>query len=212
MVRPWPRAGLTFAERWYPDRAWRFLNDQDLLEGRLYNDVRFGGWLILHGYPERQVFLDDRNEIHEPLLKEIWEIFGRSDVRGWEDLLDRWQIDTVLLRYHEPIRVTNPDGEDLGRRGFSTLWFRHERWAMVYWDDVAMVLVRRSSVPEGLLAEREYRLVHPDDVEHVAATLAANPALRAAAASELERALADNPECDRARQLAEMLLRISTTE
>jgi len=205
VARPWPRAGFTFAERWYPDRAWQFLTDQGLLEGRLYNDVRFGGWLILRGSPERQVFLDDRNEIHEPLLEEIWEIFGRSDVGAWEGLLERWQIDTVLLRYHEPIRVTNPDGEDLGRRGFSTLWFRSERWATIYWDDVAMVLVRRSSVSETLLTEREYGLLHPDDFEHLVGILRTDPGLRASVEVELERALTDDPLCRRAFDLAVFL-------
>ncbi len=205
ILRPWPRAGFGFAENWYPDRALRFIDDNGLDRGNLYNDVRFGGWLILDGYPDRQVFLDDRNEINEPLLKEIWEILSHSDVGAWDDLMDRWGIDTVLLRYHEPIRVTTPAGGDLGPRGFSALWFRPDRWALVYWDDVAMVLVRRTSVSESLLAQREYRVIRPDDLEHVAATLRANPTLRAAAAAELERALADDPGCGRARHLAEVL-------
>ena len=205
MARPWPRVGFTFAERWYPDRALDFLAENNLLEGRLYNDVRFGGWLILNGYPERQIFLDDRNEIHEPLLRQIWEIFGRSDVSAWEDLLESWRIDTVLLRYHEPIRVTNPDGEDLGRRGFSTLWFHSQRWATVYWDDVAMVLVRRSSVPEALLAEREYVHVDPDDLEHLVGGVRENPDFRAAVAADVRRALTDDPQCKRALDLAAFL-------
>jgi len=205
LARPWPHAGFTFAERWYPDRARRFLAENDLLDGPLYNDVRFGGWLIHQGYPDRLVFLDDRNEIHEPLLRQIWEIFGRSDVGAWEGLLERWRIDTVLLRYHEPIRVTTPDGEDLGRRGFSTLWFRSESWATVYWDDVAMVLVRRSSVPEAFLIEREYTLLHPDDLEHLVRTLEMDPELRPVVVQELQRALTDDPECGRARHLAKVL-------
>lgn len=204
LLRPWPRAGFTFADRWYPDRAHAFLRANNL-DGPLYNDVRFGGWLILNHYPDHLVFLDDRNEIHEPLLKEIWEIFNRSDVGGWEALLDRWEIDTVLLRYHESIRVTTPDGTELGTRGFSRLWFRPEGWAMVYWDDVAMVLVRRSSVSEDLLAEREYHLVHPDDLEHVLAALRDEPALQAAANVELQRALLDDPQCRRAHHLAGFL-------
>ena len=201
-VRPWPAAGFSFAERWYPDRAWRFLTDHDLLDGRLYNDVRFGGWLSLQGEPLRQVFIDDRNEIHESLLAEIWAIFSRSDVGAWEELLDRWRIDTVLLRYHEPIRVTTPDGRDLGRRGFSTLWFPAERWATVYWDDVAIVLVRRSSVNEDFLAAREYRHLHPDDLEHLKIRLHEEPGLRSAVVPELRRALDDDPLCRRARSLA----------
>lgn len=209
VLRPWPRAGFGFAENWYPDRALRFIEANDLDGGNLYNDVRFGGWLILDGYPDRQVFLDDRNEIHEPLLRKIWEIFGRSDVGAWNDLMDHWGIDTVLLRYHEPIRVSAPNGADLGRRGFSSLWFRPERWAMVYWDDVAMVLVRRTSVPQALLDAREFHVVRPDDVEHVAAMLRADPTLRAAAATELRRAVADDPESGRARHLTEVLRQLS---
>jgi hypothetical protein len=204
-LRPWPRPGFGFAERWYPDRAWAFLERHGLLDRPLYNDVRFGGWLILRGYPDRRVFLDDRNEIHEPLLREIWGILERSDVAAWEALLDRWGVDTVLLRYHEPIRVATPDGVDLGRRGFSALWFPIDRWATVYWDDIAIVLVRRSSAADELLAEREYRVVRPDDLGHLAARLAADPALLPAASAELERALTDDPLGRRARDLAMLL-------
>jgi hypothetical protein len=202
VARPWPAVGFSFAERWYPDRAWRFLEANELLGGNLYNDVRFGGWLILRGYPDRPVFLDDRNEIHEELLREIWEIFGRSDVAAWEGLLERWSIDTVMLRYHEPLKVTTPDGADLGRRGFSTLWFPRQRWATVYFDDVAMILVRRASASKSLLAEREYHVVHPDDLEHLTRSLTEDPGLRPAAAVELRRALSDDPGCRRARDLA----------
>jgi hypothetical protein len=205
IVRPWPRAGFGFAEDWYPEKALRFLTDEQLLAGNLYNDVRFGGWLILNGYPDRQVFIDDRNEIHEPLLREIWEIFTRSDVGAWESLLQRWRIDTVLLRYHEPINVTTPDGADLGRRGFSVLWFPSSRWATVYWDDIAIVLVRRSSVPAAFLAAREYEVVHPDDFEHFAGVLRTDPDLRQAAELELRRALTANPKCRRALDLAVVL-------
>jgi hypothetical protein len=205
LVRPWPRFGFDFADRWYPDRALAFLADHQLSSGRIYNDVRFGGWLILDGSPDRQVFLDDRNEIHEPLLREIWEIFTRSDVKAWEDLLDRWRIDTVLLRYHQPIRVTAPDGTDLGHRGFSGLWFRPERWAMVYWDDVAMVIVRRTAAEDALLSEREYHVLRPDDLEHVTNALRLDPELRPVARRELDRALTDDPGCRRARDLIPLI-------
>jgi hypothetical protein len=201
LLRPWPSFGFGFAERWYPDRALAFLADHQLSSDRIYNDVRFGGWLILEGFPDRRVFLDDRNEIHEPLLREIWEIFASSDVAAWERLLDRWRIDTVLLRYHQPIRVTTPDGADLGQRGFSGLWFRPERWAMVYWDDVAMVLVRRATADGALLADREYHVLRPDDLEHVRSALRLDPELRPVARRELDRALADDPGCRRALEL-----------
>jgi hypothetical protein len=205
VVRPWPRAGLGFADRWYPDRAWRFLEAHELNGRTLYNDVRFGGWLAMHAYPGQQIFLDDRNEIHEPLLREMWEIFTASDVAAWEALLGRWSIDTILLRYHEPIQVATPDGRDLGRRGFSTLWFSPDRWALLYWDDAAMVLVRRGSVSDDLLVRRELRVFRPDDVEHVLTRARRDPSFRSAVAVELQRVLADDPECFRALALANEL-------
>jgi hypothetical protein len=207
VLRPWPQAGLTFADRWYPDRAWRFLEAHGLSGRPLYNDVRFGGWLAMHAYPGQRIFLDDRNEIHEPLLREIWEIFAASDVEAWKALLGRWDIDTVLLRYHEPISVATPDGRDLGRRGFSTLWFRADRWALLYWDDAAMVLVRRERVADDLLARRELRVFRPDDIEHVLDRARRDPPFRSAVAGELQRVLADDPQCFRALTLANELAR-----
>lgn len=101
--------------------------------------------------------------------------------------------------------MTNPDGANLGRRGFSTLWFRPSSWATVYWDDVAIVLVRRSSVPAAFLAEHEYVVTHPDDFEHLTEVLRTDPEFRQAVKTELRRALTDNPDCRRAINLAQYL-------
>ena len=199
---PWPRFGFGFAENYFPKEACSFLERENLPGARLYNDVRFGGYLINRYFPPRGVFLDDRNEIHEPLLRRFWEIFQRSDVRAWNALLAQFEIDSALVRYHPTTRVRTPDGEDLGERGFSALWFPARDWALVYWDDVAMVLVRRDAAPDGLLERTEYHLLRPDDFAHLEGRLVAEPGLRPTAAAELRRALAANPDSERARRLA----------
>ena len=199
---PWPRFGFGFAENYFPKEACSFLERENLPGARLYNDVRFGGYLINRYFPPRGVFLDDRNEIHEPLLRRFWEIFQRSDVRAWNALLAQFEIDSALVRYHPTTRVRTPDGEDLGERGFSALWFPARDWALVYWDDVAMVLVRRDAAPDGLLERTEYHLLRPDDFAHLEGRLVAEPGLRPTAAAELRRALAANPDSERARRMA----------
>jgi len=199
---PWPRFGFGFAENYFPEEACSFLERERLPGARLYNDVRFGGYLINRYFPSRGVFLDDRNEIHEPLLRRFWEIFQRSDVEGWEALLAQFEIDSALVRYHPTTRVRTPDGEDLGERGFSALWFPARDWALVYWDDVAMVLVRRNAAPDGLLERTEYHVLRPDDFAHLEARLVAEPTLRPTASAELRRALAANPGSERARRMA----------
>ena len=197
-VSPWPPFGLGFADGYYPDRACEFLDREELPKSRLYNDVRFGGFLIDRNYPLHQVFQDDRNEIHDLLLREIWDILQTSDVAAWSTLLARYDIDSSLVRYHPPIRVSTPDGSSLGDRGFSALWFPASEWALVYWDDVAMVLVHRERASPELLDLHEYRIIRPDDLGHLEQRLREDPNLRDAAEAEVRRALSTNPECERA--------------
>jgi len=204
-VSPWPRFGFGFADDYYPDRACAFLDSEELPESRLYNDVRFGGFLIDRNYPPRQVFQDDRNEIHDLLLREIWNILQTSDVTAWSTLLAGYDIDSALVRYHPPIRVATPDGSSLGDRGFSALWFPASEWALVYWDDVAMVLVHRDHASPELLDRDEYRVIRPDDLAHLEQRLREDPELRNAAEAEARRALAANPQCERALHILKAL-------
>jgi hypothetical protein len=204
-IAPRPRFGIGFAKDYYPDSACSFLDAEDLPTTQLYNDVRFGGYLIHRYWPERQVFQDDRNEIHEPLLLRIWEIFRSSNVSAWSDLLAGYGVDTALVRYHPPIRVTDPAGKDLGLRGFSTLWFPAREWALVYWDDVAMVFVRRHGAPAGLLERHEYHVLRPDDLAYLEDRLTGDRALIPVVAWELGRAVRSNPSSWRAREIAELI-------
>ena len=204
-IAPQPRFGFGSAPDYYPDSACSFMDAENLPAANLYNDVRFGGYLIHRYGPERQVFQDDRNEIHEPLLRQIWMIFQSSDVSAWSELLAAYDADTALVRYHPPIRVTDPNGNDLGLRGFSTLWFPGRDWALVYWDDVAMVFVRRHDAPIGLLERLEYQVLRPDDLSELAARTAADEILRAQVAKEAERALRSNHDSRRARAILSYL-------
>ncbi len=204
-IAPWPGFGFDWADNYYPESACDFLDAQRLPTEQLYNDVRFGGYLIHRYGPERQVFQDDRNEIHEHLLEEIWNIFQSSDTTAWTNLLGRYEASTALVRYHPQIRVTDPSGNDLGSRGFSTLWFPQKTWALVYWDDVAMVLVRRDSAPPDLIDRFEYRIFRPDDLSYLEHRLQADPSLIRSVAVELARAKQVNPTSWRARAIDKII-------
>jgi hypothetical protein len=211
VTAPGYRFGLGFADRFYPESACVFIDEHGLGTGAMYNDVRFGGYLIDRNYPPRQVFLDDRNEIHEPLLREIHELLQASDVPGWKMMLDRYRIEVALVRYNHPIQVVSPSGEELGRRGFSALWFPISEWALVYWDDTAMVLVRRTTADTELLDRYEYHVVRPDDSEYLEHRLVTEPEIRGTVSAELARKLADEPDCRRALDLAELVMGVKSS-
>ncbi len=200
------RLGWRWSASYYPHRACDFMEEEGLAAAPAYNDVRFGGYLIYRWFPPRQVFLDDRNEIHQPLLAEIHRLLQTSDQAGWQEMLDRFAVTGALLRYNPPFRVVTPEGEELGSRGFSALWFPADRWALVYWDDTAMVLVPRATADPGLVARHEYRLVRPDDLDGLRRRLVAEPAIRGPVAAELTRRLAEDPSCRRALALSELVL------
>ncbi len=197
--------GWGFSTGRYPVGASFFLEQNGLLGRPVYNDVRFGGWLIGRYYPPFQAFIDDRNEIHEGLLKEMWEIHEASSTRRWQALLDSYGIETAMLRYHEPLSVLTPDGEDLGQRGFSALWFPEKRWALVFWDDTAMVLVDREKTRPELVEAFEYHWVRPDDSVHLEIMVHDDSINREALIAEIERKLYEDPECQRALWLLSQL-------
>lgn len=199
-----PRWG--FSKSYYPDGAWAFITDLGLDSKTMYNDVRFGGDLIRRHYPDRRTFLDDRNEIHEPLLEEIHAILKSSDPGRWQAMLASWGVELALIRYNPPFTVAQPDGTIVGRRGFSALWFPDERWALLYWDDIAMVLADRTAIDPAILARYEYRVIRPDDTEELGRRLAADPSLRAEVAAELARALRRQPQSERAVALLQTLI------
>jgi hypothetical protein len=206
VVAPPYHLGFSFAKSFYPSRACDFMEREGLLTNPIYNDVRFGGFLINRYFPPRRVFLDDRNEIHEPLLSEIYQLFQTSDQAGWQRMLDRYGIGSALVRYNQPFRVVSPTGEFVASRGFTALWFPSTGWALLYWDDTAMVLAKRSVTDPALLDRYEYRVIRPDDLEHLERRLTREPELRPAVAAELARILEDQPDNRRALALSEFLL------
>lgn len=199
-----PEWGLS--KDFYPHDAWAFIVDNDLDSKTMYNDVRFGGDLIRRHYPDRRTFLDDRNEIHEPLLEEIHTILKSSNPSRWQSMLDRYGVEVALVRYNPPFTVAQPDGTVVGRRGFSALWFPAERWALLYWDDTAMVFADRTAIDPAVIARHEYRVIRPDDIEELRRRLAANPSLRAEVAAELARTLQQQSNNERALALSQLLI------
>ena len=177
--------------------------------GNLYNDVAFGGYLLWRLYPPRQVFIDARNEVNPGLFHEL--AAARASEEGWTALLARYGIDGALVRYDDRTRpVISPPVVPGGsprveHHTTNALFFPREHFALVYWDDVAMIFLRRTPGREALLEREEYRFVHPEDRRATLAQAEADPFFRAAAVEEIERRLREDPGVVRALQLRQAL-------
>ncbi len=177
--------------------------------GNLFNDVAFGGYLLWRLYPPRQVFIDSRNEVRPDLLHELAR--ARGDEGAWLALLDRYAIDAALVRYDErprPLVTLDAAGRParIEHHTSSALLFPRDRFALVYWDDLALLFLRRTPARAAALAGEEYRAVQPEDWRATLAAAAADRQVRAAALSEVDRRLREDPTLDRAARLREALV------
>jgi len=181
-------------------RAWTELG----VRGPMYNPVRFGGYLSWALAPER-VFLDGRNEIHGPLLRRLAACRGGPDPRCQDRLLDEYGVEAAVVEYDDrPVTVGLPDGSRQ-ERTTTSVWFRRSRWALIDWDDTALLYVKRAGANAELAARHEDRWLMPEDPGVFEADWRAGRVAQTAARIELAKRRARRPDCRRLERLARIM-------
>jgi hypothetical protein len=136
----------------YPEQAAAFLTAADL-DGRLFHDLNWGGYLELYRFPRQQVFADGRWLLGGPrMLDDYRTMYGRNASQG--------DVDRLFARY----RVAEVVQDTASIVAFRPLI--PGSWALAWIDPTATVLLRR----DADFAERRAR---------VCAFYAARPALLA---------------------------------
>jgi hypothetical protein len=190
---------------YFPDRMCRYVVAHDL-RGNMLNSYGFGGYFIWRLFPQRRVFIDGRNEVYAPLLARLTK--SVSDSRAWSALLRDYRIEYALLNYVDQLdRVTTIDRSGQASVGYapiSSTRFPRSQWALVYWDDAGMVLVRRRGV-NAALAATEYAHLFPEGRDYQRQLVIEAGLDRQAVIAELRRKLTEDPACQRARRLLDQV-------
>ena len=120
------RAQATVEAEEFPLRATAFLRARPSPE-RLLAYYDWGGYAIWRLYPQYRVFIDGRADLYgDEMLREFQTSLRLNN--GWKAILDRWQVESVLLPASAPLAEglqVSPD------------------WQAVYRDDKAILFVRR---------------------------------------------------------------------
>jgi len=190
---------------YFPQHISSFTKQQNL-QGNMLNSYAFGGYLIWSLYPERKIFIDGRNEVYLPLLQKI--VKSRADNRQWNQLLNEYQIDYALLSYVddlEKVTYMHPNGESfVVYMPFTETHFPRIRWALIFWDDTGMVLVRRNGQNSNLLST-EFANVYPEGTDYMKQLVENGKISKDQAIRQLERKLREDPSCRRAKNLLESI-------
>lgn len=157
-----------FNDKFVPTRAAEFMARQEpaLAPLRLFNQWEWGGFLAWRLRPWYRVFADGRYVFHE-LLRE--QSIASESPEKWAAFMDARRLNGALVPNRAsflPATRRYPDGaEKTFRRPWYLSFFPRDRWALVYWDEKALLFVERADVPKPWLAAREYRWLRPRDEE-----------------------------------------------
>ncbi len=131
------------------------------LEGNIYNPDQLGGYLVWSFYPERRVLTDGRNELHASYIDEYSR--ARLDQRAWNALIDRYELTLAVDEYHrESMDVVDAVTGKHTSMPASLIYFPRSKWALIGFDDVAMVFARRDSFDPALIEGIEFATLVPD--------------------------------------------------
>ncbi len=146
-------AGLGADERHVPEGALRYL-DRIGERGRLFNVFHFGGYLEWRDFPRRAPIIDGRGYVPPGLLEEIH--FARVYPHHLERLRGAYGFEVAVVDY--PI-YSGAGLEEVAPGADAAL--TSPDWALVYWDDVALVYLRRSGRLAAVIERDGYRRVKP---------------------------------------------------
>jgi len=176
--------GFGVNERFVPEGALRYLDARGV-EGRLFNAFHFGGYIEWRDFPRRAPLVDGRGFATPSLLEEIH--FARFHPEHLERLRVLFGLEAAVMDY--PTYAGDPVEEVLDPDADAAL--TSPGWALVYWDDVALVYLRRGGRWAAVIERDEYRYVKPANGAAGIARLLGDPARATAARAELSRNVAE---------------------
>jgi tetratricopeptide (TPR) repeat protein len=171
------RFGVRLDERVYPLDAAAFL-ERNELDGNLFNSYTYGNYLLYARHPHNRVFIDGRVDMYGP---EPLRLFERvlTAAPDWADILRKYDVDLCVIEIARP-----PEPAIL------RALHRSRDWALVYWDELSAVYVRRTEARREFLARAYVYSVYPRDFDPA---LAATPERLRKAEQDYRRRLAEDP-------------------
>lgn len=175
--------GFGVDRRAIPEGALGYL-DRVGVAGPIFNAFHFGGYVAWRDFPRRAPIVDGRAWVPPGLIDEIH--FARVYPAHLARLQATYGFEAAVMDYAtfagEPLHEVAP-GADAG--------LTSPAWALVYWDDVALVYVRRAGPLAAIAAKDEYRYLRPANGPAALTRALEAGAPVAAVAAEIERNLRD---------------------
>lgn len=135
-----------------PVKAVDFIEENNI-SGPMFNFQSSGGYLIWRLWPKQLIFMDGRSEVFSGKpnenLKKV--LFTQP---GWEDVINQeYKVNYFIMWYREPT------AKIVGDWMLKTMF--EMDFKLVYWDDVAVILVRNSAENKAVIDKYAYNVINP---------------------------------------------------
>jgi tetratricopeptide (TPR) repeat protein len=143
------RAGLGVDHSISLEGAAHFLKDNKL-DGNLFNSYEAGNYLLFARYPQNHVFIDGRVDVYGAEGLSLYTAVRHAE-KGWQKIFEEHSIETCVL-------ATKMSSEFL----LLSALHRSPDWALVYWDDLSAIYVKRAPDRQAFLSRAYVYAVRPD--------------------------------------------------
>lgn len=130
-----------------PEGALKYM-DQRGITGRVFNLFHWGSYIIWRDFPKRSVSIDSRGYVDADLLQKMDLALGNPPILY--ELERVYRFESVLVGYPAVILESPFDNA-----------FANQQWALVYWDDLSLLYLKRGGRYNHIIEEDEYKFVKP---------------------------------------------------
>lgn len=169
----------------------KFINAEE----NIFCSPGYGGYLIYSFYPDKKVFWDGRNELYLNILKEF-ELALKSK-ESWKEFQEKYKIGYAIIKYQGMHKFKI--GNEFKFLPFSYLFFSKDEWDLIFWDDSAMVFMKKN-----LKNLKSYKF-NPEVLDYLIYLISIGEINSDELKEELIFKLKQNPNCKRAKILLEKL-------
>jgi len=186
----------------FPKGAADFV-DREHIYGRMYNTYEYGGYWEWRFGTGRPVFFDGRY-IFLPLLQ------TESKTMSNPDLFDQWLKDylvtyVVVKHTSQPVIESSPGRKLKVPRSPWAFYFPRREWALVYWDDTALLFLRRTKIYQATIGKYGYEMPDPDDIDLIVEGIREGFFKKRKILLELKRHSLETPGCQTDRLILERI-------
>jgi tetratricopeptide (TPR) repeat protein len=147
-LQPIPvQSGVGFDLSQQPEGALSYM-DRTGIQGPLFSSFGWGQYIEWRDFPKRLPLIDGRGYLPDELRESL------TMPQNPEKLHDKYGIETILI-YYAPASI------EAMKFDYDRDILRDPRWALVYFDNLSLLYVRRGGKYDPVIARDEYHFIKP---------------------------------------------------